>query len=507
MASSGHSTTAPTVETVPTDASAAGVAAPDPAAAGPPEVVTSPRSPDAPAERALALARRFAEQLVAEASQGLPRSGGSAADSAIDWRAIWAAAEGTPSSERAIGRIVLAADRVARTMTGSADVIAGKSPVFTTPATVTERLSGHSSPPPLSPPPAPIPPPTEATPPAGAVISAPSPAPSPLVFPLPQVPRPPPPEAGADEAPPVHGISPLPDGDADGDRAPRRRRRRRVLAWLLTIVAVVLLFADWQLWGTALVQHHSQAELARQFRHDTDNAGGVRRAGLIASTNRVGQPDGSVMARIQIPSIGVDQYVVEGTGSTDLEKGPGHYQGTAAPGQAGNVAIAGHRTTFGAPFNRLGQLRPGAPVVLTTTAGQRLVYQVSEMPRSVAPTDLTILNDVGDDRLTLTTSDPKYTSTARLVVVARLDQRSATATGPVTGPPPGPLAEAATASWNPIRLPLAALVTAFLVLLGLAYRRLPRRRRLLTVPALGLLWLVGIALLFQALTAVLPASF
>ena len=62
------------------------------------------------------------------------------------------------------------------------------------------------------------------------------------------------------------------------------------------------------------------------------------------------------MAELQIPAIGVDQYVVVGTSETDLSKGPGHYVGSAMPGQAGNVAIAGHRTTHGAPFNRIGQL-------------------------------------------------------------------------------------------------------------------------------------------------------
>ena len=67
--------------------------------------------------------------------------------------------------------------------------------------------------------------------------------------------------------------------------------------------------------------------------------------------------EGSVVAHIQIPAIRVDQYVVSGTSENEPSEGPGHYTGTAMPGQAGNIAIAGHRTTHGAPFNRLGHRR------------------------------------------------------------------------------------------------------------------------------------------------------
>ena len=67
------------------------------------------------------------------------------------------------------------------------------------------------------------------------------------------------------------------------------------------------------------------------------------------------------MAHLQVPKIGLDEFVVSGTNEADLAKGPGHYLGTAMPGQAGNVAIAGHRTTHGAPFNRLAELAIGRP--------------------------------------------------------------------------------------------------------------------------------------------------
>ena len=82
------------------------------------------------------------------------------------------------------------------------------------------------------------------------------------------------------------------------------------------------------------------------------------------------------MAKIEIPRIGVDWIVVEGVDVADLRKGPGHYPGTALPGVRGNVAIAGHRTTYGAPFQDINELDPGDEIILTTVTG-RYVYRVT----------------------------------------------------------------------------------------------------------------------------------
>ncbi len=227
------------------------------------------------------------------------------------------------------------------------------------------------------------------------------------------------------------------------------------------------------------------------------------------------QPSGSVMARIQIPALHLDQYVVEGTSAGDLEEGPGHIVGTAVPGQAGNVAIAAHRTTFGAPFSRLSELHRGETITLTTTTGEELTYSVSQLPKTVSADNRSIFSDLGDNRLTLTTSNPKYFSDGGLVVVAVLHQRSTPAqsgggaTGapsPLVGPAPGPLTGTQTASWNPIRLLLVALIAALLVLLGLAYRRPASKRRLRTILVLGPIWIAGLYLLFAALTYVFPAT-
>ncbi len=295
------------------------------------------------------------------------------------------------------------------------------------------------------------------------------------------------------------------------------------MAWIRNVGVIVILFAAWQIWGSALLQHHTQTELAHQFAQDTVSSPRPDRPFvLIASTIRVtGPPQGAVMARLQIPAIDVNQFVRQGTTTGDLEGGPGHYVGTAVPGQAGNVALAGHRTTFGAPFNRLDRLRPGESIALTTLSGVRLTYSVSGPPSAVAASDVAILDDFGDDRLTLTTSTPKYSATRRLVVVALLTRATSAATSatsgspsgsvvagtaPRAGPPPGPTADTQTAGWNLRRLPLAAVTVAVLVLLGLGYRRLSRGRRLVTVGILGPLWIAGLYLLFLAMTNVLPAT-
>ena len=138
---------------------------------------------------------------------------------------------------------------------------------------------------------------------------------------------------------------------------------------------------------------------------------------------------GEAIARIVIPSIDVDAIVVAGVEIDDLRKGPGHFSTTPLPGQPGNAAIAGHRTTYGAPFGRLAELNAGDAIIVETLQG-RFVYRV--LPgqpgmaghtlgfRIVAPTALEVLDDVGDNRLTLTTCHPKYSSRKRLIVHAAL---------------------------------------------------------------------------------------
>ena len=110
-----------------------------------------------------------------------------------------------------------------------------------------------------------------------------------------------------------------------------------VFTWTRNVGAIILLFVVWQLWGTSIAQHHAQSQLKSEFNTLlAQHAAGSHssKTSLISAATRVPSPgNGAVVAEIQIPTIGVDQYVVEGTTETDLSKGPGHYIGTAMPGR------------------------------------------------------------------------------------------------------------------------------------------------------------------------------
>ncbi len=138
---------------------------------------------------------------------------------------------------------------------------------------------------------------------------------------------------------------------------------------------------------------------------------------------------GKALGLLVIPRIKQRQVIVEGTAKTDLESGPGRYLRSAYPGQPGNAAIAGHRTTFGAPFFNLALLRPGDPIFIQTQQGN-FRYDVIDACRPkctgsgsfiVSPDDRTVLAPTPDDNLlTLTTCHPKYSARQRLIVRARL---------------------------------------------------------------------------------------
>lgn len=126
---------------------------------------------------------------------------------------------------------------------------------------------------------------------------------------------------------------------------------------------------------------------------------------------------GDSLTRIKIPALGLDTVVVEGITPSALRAGAGHYPQTSLPCETGNVAVAGHRTTYGRPFGNLDQLKPGDTIELTTPIGG-CVYQVSKDPFVVSPTDLSVIDPTGERSLTLTTCHPKGSAAQRLVVRA-----------------------------------------------------------------------------------------
>jgi sortase A len=128
--------------------------------------------------------------------------------------------------------------------------------------------------------------------------------------------------------------------------------------------------------------------------------------------------DGQPLGRIRIPSIGLSSVVVAGTGTSDLRLGPGHYPGTPLPGARGTVAIAGHRTTYGAPFRKLDKLSNGDRIEVRMPYGT-FTYRV-EQRRIVAPTAIWVTRRKSYDRLILSACHPLYSAAQRIVVFARL---------------------------------------------------------------------------------------
>lgn len=118
--------------------------------------------------------------------------------------------------------------------------------------------------------------------------------------------------------------------------------------------------------------------------------------------------------------MGLDSIVVSGTAVSDLRKGPGHYIDSAALCSTGNAAIAGHRTTYGAPFGDIANLKFGDEIRVNTPYGN-CIYTVTER-FIVEPSDTWVVNDQGDNRLTLTSCHPKYSAAQRYIVVAKLTQ-------------------------------------------------------------------------------------
>jgi sortase A len=221
--------------------------------------------------------------------------------------------------------------------------------------------------------------------------------------------------------------------------APRRARLRRSLRVLssVLIVAGAVLLADavatllWQEPVSAVYAHFRQQALddrleaieqtplepaeERALRRIPDPR---RRLAFRARALERRIDAGDPMGRIVVPAIGVSEVFVQGTGTGDLRAGPGHYPDTPFPGERGTVAIAGHRTTYGAPFRRIDKLDRGDRIELRMPYG-RFTYIV-ERTKIVPPTDVSVTDRVAFDRLVLSACHPLYSAAQRIIVFARL---------------------------------------------------------------------------------------
>jgi sortase A len=202
------------------------------------------------------------------------------------------------------------------------------------------------------------------------------------------------------------------------------------------IVSGVLMLADagltvaWQEPVSAFMASRDQGELEDELDSQASAAQADKR--LTASIRDVKRrikrlaelaerraKDGQALGRIEIPSLNRSYVFVEGTGLDVLRKGPGHYPATSFPGAGGTVAIAGHRTTYGAPFRTVNKLKPGQHIVLRMPYGE-LDYKV-EKQQIVNPDATWITNRVkGPERLVLSACHPLYSASQRIIVFARL---------------------------------------------------------------------------------------
>jgi sortase A len=209
-----------------------------------------------------------------------------------------------------------------------------------------------------------------------------------------------------------------------------RGRASRALLWtgelLLTAGVLLALFVAYLLWWTGVETSQAQDRLRDE----------LGTAAPPAMASRAGRPDtaaepvpGAAYAQLRIPRLGTDWdwVLIEGVDPDDLADGPGHYPGTADPGEVGNFSVAGHRATHGEPFADLDRMRRGDEV-LVTRGGRTWRYLVDESFVTV-PSDVAVVAPVPrrpgarptTARITLTTCNPRYGSGERLVVLGTLD--------------------------------------------------------------------------------------
>jgi sortase A len=234
----------------------------------------------------------------------------------------------------------------------------------------------------------------------------------------------------------------------------------------ITLGMLLFGFVGYQLWGTGIQTAHAQGNLRAAFAAAQANtpARATTSAPTSAPVTTTTAPvagasttltplttaatstttvatvmlpipaAGAAVASLDIPRIGLkNSIIVSGVTVDDLKKGVGQFRTSPLPGQRGNAAFAGHRTTSGHPFERLDELKVGDPIMFTNAFGETYVYKMTTS-LVVDPNDVTVLAATDGPTLTLVTCTPKYTSTNRLVIHADLDLSAST--GPVREPTP-----------------------------------------------------------------------
>ena len=278
--------------------------------------------------------------------------------------------------------------------------------------------------------------------------------------------------------------------------------KQRFVTRLLDIVGrtmiasglLLLSFVAYQLWGTGVAEQRAQTTLAADFRS--------QRPAIPAVSGLVG--------RISIPSIDLNKFVVAGVSTNDLKRGPGLFLGSPLPGQLGNVAIAGHRTTYGAPFGRINEIKKGDQITLETTAGT-FTYVSVGAPKIVAANAVQVVKtkDPTKATLTLVSCHPKWTSAQRIIVIADLDAT-------VVAQPATPItnttktAEPPFEGWfhDPSAWPTVIALAAALIAIFVFTKRIARqrKRRLIVYPLSLIVFGPVLFIFFENLSRLLPSN-
>jgi sortase A len=315
---------------------------------------------------------------------------------------------------------------------------------------------------------------------------------------------------------------------------------------LVSAGVLVLLFAAYQVWGTNIQTDQAQRELSDEFDElvrqraaaAENSTTSTTEAPAIGSDTTVPPqttpaepaPDivapatGDLVGRISIPDIGLKNFkFVQGTGTEELKRGAAHYTATPLPGQRGNAAIAGHRTTYGAPFSNIDKIAVGDEIVVETIQGTFTYKAIGT--RIVAPSEVSVLESDGRNLLTLTACHPRYDLRQRIVVQAELQgevvpelagQEEATSTPDLATEQPADLdgdsgsLGASDIRWVQLALWGTATAAVWFLAWVLARRVLDGRSRPLRwAPyVVGLVpFLVCLYFFYENLSAALPASY
>lgn len=276
---------------------------------------------------------------------------------------------------------------------------------------------------------------------------------------------------------------------------PRLNKTLDIVGRTLIGVGLFLLsFVAYQLWGTGLAESRSQGSLSTEFQ-----------------SQKPGVPSyGGVVGQIEIPAIDVKKWIVAGVDYKSLERGPGLFPKSPLPGQFGNVALAGHRTTYGAPFGRINELNTGDIIRFVTKQGT-FVYNVNGPPKIIAASETSVVKTTDTTRsiVTLVSCHPKWTSEKRIIVVGEL-QSSVTPQPATTFVAKDSSSEVLSEGWfhDPSVWPVVIALALLLIAIALAGVFAVRKgfSRKIVYPLDLLVFLPVLFFFFQQLTHLLPTN-